>query len=105
MEFKSKIIETLYSLNAPASALAEVSAASDEVLKTWIRFIDESPDSLKDWCSAYLEFKKWESKENRPLSLAHKIEYLSCCREGGGSSTLISLSDLFLSYVEEYGVE
>jgi hypothetical protein len=106
MEFRTRVIDLLKTIPESHQAIQEISEATDAVLNDWIKFIDHSPDSLEDWCLALLEFKKWEVAEKRPLTLAHKIEYLSCCREGGlNSGTLVSLTDLFLDYLKEYGVE
>ena len=106
MEFKTKLLNTLTSLQANEELLKEIQAADEATLQQWIQFIDDSPDSLMDWCKALLEFKKWEVAQNRSLTLAHKIEYLSCCREGGANAgTLVSLSDLLADYLRDHGVE
>ena len=104
-DLRQKILESLKELPESGNAFAEVQSADESVLLRWVQIIDESPDSLKDWCKALLEFKKWEEK-NRGLTLSHKIEYLSCCREGGlNAGTLVSLTDLLLDYLNEHGVE
>ena len=102
---RQKILDTLKELPESSSASLEVQTAEDSALLRWVQIIDESPDSLKDWCKALLEFKKWE-KQNRALTLSHKIEYLSCCREGGlNAGSLVSLTDLLIDYLKEHGVE
>ncbi len=104
-DLRQKILDSLKELPESGKAFAEVQSADESVLLRWVQIIDDSPDSLKDWCKAILEFKKWE-EQNRALTLSHKIEYLSCCREGGlNAGTLVSLTDLLLDYLKEHGVE
>ena len=106
MEIRKKILDQLSALQADPALVLDVKNADDSVITNWVKIIDASTDSLNDWCKALIEFRRWELSENRLLTLAHKIEYLSCCREGGANAgTLVSLSDLLIEYLKNHGVE
>lgn len=72
------------------------------------RSIDESNHSFEEWILALNDFWKWSQNQNpaRKISWAHQIEYLNCCAAGAAATGGIrpALPDLFLDYVQKYGV-
>ena len=84
----------------------EVAALKEDELKHWAKLMDESEHSLDEWLNAIVAFNLWLEREKRQIDLFHRIEYLSCCAEGGiQTGGMLTLTDLFHDYVKLYGVE
>jgi hypothetical protein len=91
---------------AAARLRAEVAVLKEDELNHWAKLMDESEHSLDEWLSAIIAFNLWLEREKRQINLFNRIEYLSCCAEGGiQTGGLLSLTDLFHDYVRLYGVE
>jgi hypothetical protein len=85
---------------------AEVAQLKEDELKHWAKLMDASEHSLEEWISAIIAFNLWLDREKRQIDLFNRIEYLSCCAEGGiQTGGMLTLTDLFHDYVKLYGVE
>jgi hypothetical protein len=100
------ILQEIIGLTHEGILEREFQAMTGEWLTGFIREVDQSPHSLKDWLIAHDSFLSWTKGQGRSLSLQRRQEYLCCCLEGmkdpAGS---LPLESILIYFLGQNGVE